>query len=415
MIVRKIREEEYRRTEELFHIAFEFQSEFLNEPADEMLQRMIHSPKNRFERYFRERWAAFEDDDKTMMGYIIGTPYDVEFDGNRVKMSGVGGVASLAQYRRHGVIRGCFHQYLKEIYEEGFLFSALFPFSTAYYRQFGYEIGGDIVSYNIGIPDLPKYPAGGSVHLVEKGAYLDEIKKVYADFRRGINLMTDREDFDYDWVLNANPVKDGRYIYLYRNEAGEPKGVMAFFKEPFADASGPRGCFHMNCSHFFFTDKEGFQGLMNLCHSFSSYYQYVSFRLPSAIRVEYYIPEWTHKARIILSLEGNGMVRAVNVKRVLELAKYKGDGELIIRVRDHILTENNKTYRTVFRDGRAESVTECSGKPDADLDIQDFSRMILGVLDPQEFLFFDKAKLFDSLDKIGKVFYKKPIYIAEQF
>lgn len=105
MIVRKIKPEEFQRTNELFGISFEFEVDN-SKTGEEKLRELSELPfKGRHDIYFAERWAAFEDDDKTMMSFIVTTPYDMNFDGNICKMTGIGGVSTLPQYRRHGGIR----------------------------------------------------------------------------------------------------------------------------------------------------------------------------------------------------------------------------------------------------------------------------------------------------------------------
>ena len=140
MIIRKIRPEELKRTYELFGIAFEFSADWSKSPM-EIYEEVKSNPKSREDACWGERWAAFKDDNSTMMSYFIAQPFPVQFDGNTYTMTGIGGVASLPQYRRQGGIRGCFEAALPAMYQDGHAFSYLYPFSTAYYRKFGYEMG----------------------------------------------------------------------------------------------------------------------------------------------------------------------------------------------------------------------------------------------------------------------------------
>lgn len=124
MLVRPITKEERLQSAQLFAIAFE--SPF--DPND--LTPFAENPCI---------WAAFDEESGEMMSTVYVTDYRVQFDGDRYKMGGIGGVASLPQYRRAGGIRACFQKALPILYREGYVFSYLYPFSTAYYRKFGYE------------------------------------------------------------------------------------------------------------------------------------------------------------------------------------------------------------------------------------------------------------------------------------
>ena len=106
MIVRKTRSEESIRVNELFAIAFEQPME--KGPATEEERGLCH-------------WAAFEENAGEMMSTLTVTDFSVGFDGHLCKMGGIGGVATLPQYRRRRGIRGCFQAALPDMYGAGFI------------------------------------------------------------------------------------------------------------------------------------------------------------------------------------------------------------------------------------------------------------------------------------------------------
>ena len=103
MIVRKIKPEELKRTKELFATAFEFTYDN-KDSAIKVYEDTVSSPKSREDDTPLNKYAAFEDDDKTMMSCLSVNSYEMNFDGNLTKMAGIGGVSSLPQYRSRGVI-----------------------------------------------------------------------------------------------------------------------------------------------------------------------------------------------------------------------------------------------------------------------------------------------------------------------
>ena len=106
MLVRPITKEERLQSAQLFAIAFE--SPF--DPND--LTPFAENPCI---------WAAFDEESGEMMSTVYVTDYRVQFDGGRYKMGGIGGVASLPQYRRAGGIRACFQKALPILYREGYV------------------------------------------------------------------------------------------------------------------------------------------------------------------------------------------------------------------------------------------------------------------------------------------------------
>ena len=122
MLIRPITKAEQVQSARLFAIAFEtpFDPDELTPFAQEPVI-----------------WAAFDEESGEMTSTVYVTDYQVQFDGGFYQMGGIGGVASLPQYRRAGGIRACFQRALPALYRAGYVFSYLYPFSTAYYRGSG--------------------------------------------------------------------------------------------------------------------------------------------------------------------------------------------------------------------------------------------------------------------------------------
>ena len=405
MIVRKIREEELRRAEEVFHLSFEFpmQDERTNE---EMKRDILGTPCGRFERQYMERWAAFEDDDQTMMSVITATPFPVYFDGQTVAMRGIGGVSTLPAYRRRGAVRACFAAALREMREEGSLFSYLYPFSTAYYAQFGYGMGCEQMNTWIPVADhLPFPEVKGNAYLLEKGEHVAAYRAVYETFASRYNMMVAREGMDYERLRRVRPEKECRYTYVWKNDEGAPKGAVTFQKKDRV----------IECEEFFFADVQGFCGLLNLAHAFRSYADRIMISLPLDRAITPLVPEWKAEG-VRREREFRGMVRVIDVCKALEVARYRGSGEAVIAVEDPVLTENTGRYHLVYRDGRAVQIARTEKEPALALSVGDFSRLIVGTGTLEELAFAGRipAEATESEDLRG-IFYSKPHFIANFF
>ena len=409
MISRKIKKGELRRVSEIINIAFEASICDLDKegPFEDAL---INNPNTRFDLYCMEHWASFLDDDRTMLGSIVAIPYEVYFDGNICSMRGVGVVSTLPQYRGLGAIKSCMRKYLNDSYDEGDVFSSLFPFSRSFYQKFGYELGSNVILYSVDLRSIKKLPKElkGTVELLENKTRFFDFQKVYKDFSEDYNLSSFRKDIDFDFLSNIDSINQRNYIYLYKNTKGEAKGAMVFEKK----ASGNR--FDMECSHFYFSDKEGLLGLLDFCSSFSTFYDRVCFKVPENIRIPDVLDDIALYP-IERKLQFNGMVRVVNVQKVLSLANYRGGGSIIIKILDDIIHDNNKTFKVTFENGKPLSVLTEDVPFDVELSINDFSRFILGTHDTNEILLLDKVNVCCSYEKLSQVFYKKAMLITESF
>ncbi|MEG1877068.1 MAG: GNAT family N-acetyltransferase [Lachnospiraceae bacterium] len=413
MISRKIKPEELKRTNELFAIAFEFETDNTRS-ATQVYEDAITHPQTREDAYPGEKWAAFEEDNATMMSCFSAIPYPIHFDAHHCTMVGIGGVASLPQYRRRGGIRSCFEAALPDMYAHDAAFSYLYPFSTAYYRKFGYEMCCERLHYQIRLDAVPQFCVTGDCILLEQeliqkdGSILASVKQVYEVWQHRYNLMVENESYEYAWVSKSNPPKDQCFSYLYKDHTGVAKGYLSFAKK---DEVNGR---NLVCSRFVFTDVEGFLGLMNLVRSYGSDHQYISFELPTDQVISALLPEWSMGAGTC-SKAYAGMVRVINVAKVLKMAAYHGSGNLSIQISDAFIPQNNHTFLVTFENGSAIDVSATDQPFDIALGIGDFSRLIVGAYDAASIAFMPLAQINTDLEKLAKVFYTKPTLLTEYF
>ena len=409
MIIRKIRGEEIRRTMELFSVSFEYAND-IQKSAEEIFKDTSEHPYSREDFYWQERWAAFEDDDKTMMSYFVAQPFPVHFDGQVYTMTGIGGVATLPQYRRNGGIRKCFEAALPDMYRNNVTFSYLYPFSSAYYRKFGYEMAVEKKRYHIRLSSLKPFAVSGKCYLAEPGnCMLSEIKEVYQNWQNKYNMMIANEDYEYAWVEQSNPVKNLEYTYVYKNAEGKPLGFMTF--KVVSEYDGR----NVACSRFFFTNAEGLKGLLNILISLSSDHAYANIEVPFDVDLTLIAPEWSMGAASLSTTQA-GMVRVVNVEKALAGARYQGDGCVTVSVNDAQIAENTDTFRVTFKDGACTEVLRVdSSKADVSMGIAEFSHLIIGTCDVTSLPYFDNVTVHNADAPLHKIFYKKPLMITQYF
>ena len=398
MIVRKIRPEELKRTKELFAAAFH--TVYENEKAPlAVYEDVCKNPKTREDVCPLDKYAALEEDDQTMMSCLSVIRYPMHFDGHTVVMAGIGGVSSLPQYRRRGGIRACFEKMLPELYQEDVVFSCLYPFSTEYYRKFGYEMSPQLSAYEW------------------KLSFLPDVKRIDKVWQKNYNLMICGEEWEYRFITEANPYQTGSYTYLYYKEDGTPTAYLTFHSE-----DTPNGKV-IAATRLLFTGVCGLLGLLTLMRGFASDYTAVRFTLPEDCEIEPLIPELSLNA-CTRTRRNMGMVRVIHVQKALELARYQGSGTLTLRILDEQIAENNGVFSVSFEQNRAVCVKRLPAEEKAQLSmtIQDFSRFIIGAFETETMSFCGQlvwegkgAPDTASFEKLGRVFYKKPCCLMENF
>lgn len=394
-MIRRLNPGDISRANELFAIAFE----------QPMERRPAEPEDGRF-----HRWAAFADDTEEMMSTLTVTDFSIQFDGHACKMGGIGGVATLPQYRRRGGIRGCFQAMLPDMYAAGYDFSYLYPFSTGYYRKFGYECCVQKLHTAVDLGLLRPLETDGYLRLAEgEKSLTDAIRAVDSVWEARCNMMVLHREEDYKWTREQDPAVRQEFTYVYYSASGAPKAYTSFTK---ADQTDGR---NLVCSRFCFVDREGFTGLMGLFKSLSADHRLVKFLLPASAAMQYLLPEWSMGAAV-WSVQPAGMARVVNVKSVLEKAAYVGDGGLVLQILDPQIGENNRAFAVRFAGGRAVLVEETTAAPDAVLSISVFSALIAGACE-----FSEAAEWMDGLevrrpaDALSQVFRRKPMMIVDYF
>lgn len=394
MIVRKTGPEEARRVNELFALAFETAAE--KGPADPENGRICH-------------WAAFTEEGE-MMSTLSVTDFAVNFDGQRCKMGGVGGVATPPQFRRRGGIRACFTRALPELYRAGYDFSYLYPFSTAYYRKFGYESCVQRLACAVDLSLLPSAPEEGSFRLAEPGGALkDSIRAVDRVWEQRFNMAVRHGEGDYAWVEKADPYRTAEYTWLWFDGAGTPGAYASFKTEVQPDGR------NLVCRRFCFLDREGFAALLRLMKSMAADHRFVKCELPGEPALQYLLPEWSLGAAQ-WTVKPAGMLRVVNVKSVLEKARFRGSGSLVLQIRDPLIGENDGCFALRFAEGKAVSVEQSAAPPDAALEISAFSALIAGVCDFSEARrWMPGLQILREEAPLERLFYRKPLMITDYF
>ena len=404
MIVRKIRENELKRCAQLSALAFEYPMERAEQSPQDYFRQVSEHPQGLKDVRWDSRWAAFEDDDATMMATFCVIPWRARFDGHEVVMGGIGGVASLPQYRRGGAIRRCFEAALRDMYAQGMTLSYLYPFSNAFYRKFGYELACDAVNWRLKLSSLPAFDVGGRWRMCEPDVDLtDDLRAVDAPMQRRYNCMVIRGDTEYLWA-KEDPFVKREYTYVYYGEDGRPSAYATIDARPGQELKARR---------FAFNDREGLTGLLALFRRFAADHTHVNVTLPTDVDLRGLLPEFS-LGTVGREIAQRGMARVVNVEKALSLARARGAGTLRVAVTDGQIPENDGTFEVAFAPGHDNDVRRTDAEPDVALTIQDFSRLILGCCE------FDPAwlpgvKAYCDLERARQVFYPKPNHITQRF
>ena len=342
-----------------------------------------------------EMWGSFVDN--KLASVIYNNHFDCMFDGKLISMSGIGGVATLPEYRSSGCISSIFKTFLCESYKRGEILSSLYPFSHSFYRNFGYELVPYRNVFTFSPSILNEYKFDGNITLYEDGMDVTPYYELYNEFIKKYNLMSPRTKESWNYRLPKNVFKEGRYAYLlskdnddiayviYKNNSGKLEVIEAVWK-----------------------NKEGFNAILSLLSRFTSDYEKIILNLPINIDLNKIIH--TRKFNIEKYTKYGFMVRVINVYKALEIMSKQDDTSFIVEVSDKYIEENNKIFK-VTKD-KVEITTET---PDVRCNIETFSQLYVGALSIDELLLKDHFEILKNSEKIRLAFNKLPVNINVYF
>lgn len=354
-------------------------------------------------------WATLSDGGETVYSCMNVHTYTVRFGANQTLMGGIGGVATLPPYRRMGGVRACMKAAFRDMYDNGYLFSALYPFSTAYYRQYGFEKGMPVHTWTLPLKDIRPVEAGGRIRQLLPGDSLEALTEIYNRFYEDYHLSVIRRTYDRKMDLEAL-LNQQRYVYLWENDAGEPRGFMITHRDgsvldcttTFAQRNG-----------MLFLDAQAFQAMLTFAKTaFSADYNAIRFSTPACLPMDALIREG---ASASCKHSWNGMLRVVNVQRVLSLCRCRGEGSIILAVEDPLLPENQGNWRITFAPGKANQVEKTTDAPDITLPIGDFSVLICGVRPASDLPWMPEVQVHDPSVPFEQIFYPQNCHILDLF
>lgn len=412
MIARLLKPEESWRWNQVMAAAFEWDFDLEKAKAE--------AAREKTEEELREQarnrcFGALSDDGKILYGCVNSREYTCRFDGGAYKLGGIGGVSTLPPYRHNGAIRASLSASLRDMYENGFTFSYLYPFSTQYYRKFGYEVGAEARRWVMPLADIRPKDVGGTIEQIFPGDDFSPLLEVYDACFADCNMSAVRDRYDAG-LEKAKLMEEHRYVYVWRNEAGAPRGLMIAHK------TREDGAVVMDCNHtfgaqnengFLFCDMEALSALLFFVKSaFSADYDKISFTTRREIDLTSLVGENNSAS---CSMFWNGMLRVVNVRRVLENCNCRGAGCVRIAIEDPVLPENCGTWKLTFAPGQVNFVEKTEEKPDVSLTINAFSALICGARDVHSLAWIPDAVVHNAAAPFAGVFYAKPCFMLDLF
>lgn len=348
-------------------------------------------------------YGAFTDEG-VLTSSVIGNPYRCSYWGHTVGMCGVGGVATLPEYRREGHMRHLIPFVLNAAYDRGDVLSSLFPFSHPFYRKFGFECCGTVQFCEVGLHAFQKMPWLGHVKHVLPGDDLTEVKRIYAAFQKSHNFLCDRDDGYWQHRFGKDPYITHHHVYLWHNEQNEAQAYCLLHHDDEKNYT---------VLDWAYTCPAALRGLFGFFRVLEPSGEKVRFKLPMDADPFCLIPE---PYDVDVKLKNIGMLRVVNVQEALRLYPWaEGIERFTVRVTDGDIPRNSHTFR-VECGSETRVVVDDAASPDLDCSIQALSQLLLGAAElPRLLANRTDIALTGSAYALLRAFRLNPMFLVENF
>lgn len=357
--------------------------------------------------------AAF-DESGAMAACVFDVPFLTQFNGGKVGMCGIGGVATLPEYRRRGCVRAIMRRILNDAHARGDVLSTLYPFSFVYYRQFGYEVAETPFDVTIPMSQMAHYHPFGAAREFAAGDDLAPFRAVYRQFAARRNFACDREDASnggplWDSWLGGryDPGRTREYAYLWRDEDGTP-GAYALIRPK---GQGEAAAFEVY--DYAFASPRALRGLLGFLRLLEGQAPNIRIRLPEDLSPLTMFPE---PYNLTVSCRPRSMVRLVSVGKALAtLGAPHLEGEMTIGVQDDMIGDNAGVWRVTLSGGRA-TAEKTHAAPEWTVPVGLLSQLVSGVLSFEQAAFLnDFGVKEERAEWFGRVFPKRKRLLIERF
>lgn len=304
-----------------------------------------------------------------LLSAMMEIPYDIRFCGVTVKMVGIGGVVTDPVARKGGAIRAIFEQDLPQQYEQGYVFSALYPFSYRFYGKFGYIWARFGREYRI-----PRETLRSDLRRAEEivrvlpGEDDQGMAEVYEQYIADKHFAVHRTQDMWNERRKGTPWGNLKHAYVLRI-GGKPVAYWIGRHEKGGDGA----TLHMQ--DLAWTCPEGLEAVFAMIRGMN---EIGTIKLSARSGFEPALlcnEAWD----VSIAAESQGMVRVVNAERALALLPASPTaGKLTIEVTDAQIPANCGKF-TVSSDGEALTVSRADDAvADLRCDIHGLSALIVG-------------------------------------
>ncbi len=345
---------------------------------------------------------------KRLVSMLQIIPYDIWIGGKLVSMGGIGGVATWADRQGRGYAGELMRDSLRTMRERKQWTSILYPFSYRYYGKFGWAIAGRRLKYtNFRQHQIQRFEEASMVDAGKDTTNIKILNSVYEKMATRFNLCCKRPTNLWKRKLDGLE-KQNAQLYLIRDR-NEYLGWFICENKRFQDA-------HESITReFTFVNDKAVKAMMGFFSTLPTNVKNITISTPYALDLWRFFREPYIDTFQVCDMQ----FRIVDIVRAVKARGYPAgmSCSLVFSIEDTYAPWNTGTWRLELQEGKVNSFTKSSKKPDFECDIGAFSQLFCGYMTPDALIWHGTLKVKNKKIStlLNAMFHDFPTHILDWF
>ena len=329
-----------------------------------------------------DEYLTLEDNGKVVANSRL-LPFEQNTRQVWKRMGGIAEIASAPETRRQGHIRELMKYMFKEMHDDGYATSVLYPFKDEFYGRLGYVSCTPVRGITVNLDRLRRWdlPAGYHVERMEFSQGLTHLKTIHKESVESTHGGVRRSEKRWK-EMDINLSKKSSIAVAFDQE-DEPRGALVYAIKGYGTYGKEDEWGTMRIREKYWLSYEARSALFHFLHMHDD--QIIKIKtpvLPNEIDYHYWFTNVnppTIEARLSIY-----MARLVDVEKSVEGLPAASDGELTIKVKDTHCPWNNQSYRLVGEGSRLKVEALGNAASSIKMSIGGLSALVFGAMWPAD-------------------------------
>ena len=387
----------------------------------QILRYAFDSNRNRYDDLKEEKEPTFAyinmvkdyiaEENETIVAVIGVIDFSQHLRGSWVKMAGITAVACRPEFRRMAYMTKLFEYVFQQLHTQGFLVSALYPFSFNYYEKFGYGQADVIKVFTVKSSDIIQRATPNRIIREEFDETFEKCQSLYEKLSFQKEGLVKRPPAVWKNLEGWNWTRGG-YQFICQDRDGNDLGYLIV---RFEDKSARNPFSYLEVREIVYFDPETKQAFLNFLANHDSQRDYIKI----APYEQNYLPFFKSprvKENLIIA---NSMFRIIDIHHLLPQLKYPSniDTALTLEITDP-KTQcpwNNGTLTLKVKKGKGE-ISDTPVPHTVKLGIKELSQILVGFYSPSDLAEIGTVSgSVEALTTLAKIFPKQEITLRDYF